>query len=83
MSSPLLLVEVSLREFSRVVIGAAIEVRRLLGSGTLESIYETCLVHELEVRGIAYLKQQAMTVRDQGISFNEELRCDLFVAGVS
>lgn len=37
----------------------------MLGSGALESIYEKCLVHELGLWGIACLKQQAVTVRDQ------------------
>jgi GxxExxY protein len=37
---------------SSKVIGAAIEVHRVLGPGLLESIYEKCLLRELELRGI-------------------------------
>ena len=39
-------------ELSNVVIGAAIAVHKTLGPGLLESAYETCLCHELGLRGI-------------------------------
>ncbi len=35
------------------VIGAAIEVHRLLGPGLLESVYEVRLCHELGLLGIS------------------------------
>ena len=36
------------------VIGAAIEVHRHLGPGLLESAYEECLCHELQLRGLKF-----------------------------
>lgn len=42
---------------SREVIGAAIEVHRIMGPGLLESIYEKCLIRELELRSIASISQ--------------------------
>jgi GxxExxY protein len=39
------------------IIGAAIEVHRVLGPGLLESIYDTALCIELETRGIKYMRQ--------------------------
>jgi GxxExxY protein len=39
------------------VIGAAIEVHRVLGPGLLEGIYETALCIELDERGIKYARQ--------------------------
>jgi len=38
---------------SREVIGAAIEVHRHKGPGLMESIYERCLLRELELRSIS------------------------------
>ena len=37
---------------TREVIGAAIEEYRELGPGLLESVYQRCLEHELQLRGI-------------------------------
>jgi GxxExxY protein len=37
-------------EITREIIGAAIEVHRLLGPGLLESAYEECLSKELTIR---------------------------------
>ena len=44
-------------EWSNKVIGAAIEVHRDKGPGLLESIYEKCLLHELELQNIPAEKQ--------------------------
>lgn len=64
---------------SREVIGAAIEVHRILGPGLLESIYERCLLHELELRGIPAIRQQQVQIDYKGFIFEEELRFDLLV----
>ena len=39
------------------IIGAAIEVHKVLGPGLLESIYESAMCIELEDRGITYAQQ--------------------------
>lgn len=44
-------------ELTEAIIGAAIEVHRILGPGLLESIYEEALCHELELRGIVAQRQ--------------------------
>ena len=36
---------------SRDIVDAGLKVHRALGPGLLESAYEHCLVHELELRG--------------------------------
>ncbi len=64
------------------VIGAAIEVHRELGPGLLERIYERCLLHELNLRGIAAIRQQQVQIDYKGFIFEEELRFDLLVEGV-
>jgi GxxExxY protein len=62
------------------VIGAAIEVHRLKGSGLLESIYERCLLRELELRSIPALTQKIVRIEYKGFVFDEPLRFDLLVA---
>jgi GxxExxY protein len=68
-------------KLSREVIGAAIEVHRMLGPGLLESIYEKCLVRELELRGIPVTTQQFVDIEYKGVVFQEELKYDVLVDG--
>jgi GxxExxY protein len=44
-------------DLTEAIIGAAIEVHRVLGPGLLESIYEEALSHELTLRGIPHERQ--------------------------
>ena len=44
------------------IIGAAIEVHRVLGPGLLESVYEEAFAHELGLRGIPFKRQIAVDV---------------------
>ena len=63
------------------VIGAAVEVHRLLGPGLLESIYERCLCYELETKGFTVTRQQKINVAYKNLIFEELLRLDLLVEG--
>ena len=49
-------------ELTERVIGAAIEVHRVLGSGLLESIYEEALCHEFSLQNISFQRQLAVDV---------------------
>jgi len=53
---------VDINELSSKIIGAAIEVHKALGPGLLESSYEECLCHELELRGLAFESQKPLPV---------------------
>ena len=66
-------------ELSRVAIGAAIEVHRLKGPGLIESIYERCLMRELELRHVAAVNQRLVRIEYKGLVFEEPLRFDVFV----
>ncbi len=63
------------------VIGAAIEVHRIMGPGLLESIYERCMIRELELRGIAAANQEEVVIDYKGEVFKERLKFDLLVDG--
>ena len=64
---------------SREVIGAAIEVHRLKGSGLIESIYEKCLIRELSLRHMSAVNQKVVTIDYKGFVFEESLRFDVLV----
>jgi GxxExxY protein len=63
------------------IIGAAIEVHRVLGPGLLESAYEECLCHELRLGGIAFTRQQPLPVVYKGITLDCGYRLDVVVEG--
>ena len=64
---------------TEIVIGAAIEVHRNKGPGLIESIYEWCLLKELELRGLLSTNQKQVTVDYKGFKREEPLRFDLLV----
>jgi GxxExxY protein len=61
------------------IIGAAIEVHKILGPGLLESIYEECLCHELNLRGIVHDRQVAIPVTYKEAKLNCGYRLDVLV----
>jgi GxxExxY protein len=63
------------------VIGAAIEVHRDKGAGLIESIYEWCLMRELELRHLTATNQKVVRISYKGFSKDESLRFDLLVEG--
>ena len=66
---------------SAEVIGAAIEVHRIMGPGLLESIYERCLGCERELRGIPARNQQEVVIEYKSAVFKEKLKFDLLAEG--
>lgn len=63
------------------VIGACIEVHRILGLGLLEAAYEECLAYELEQQGLAFTRQQTLPIVYKGVRLDAAFRLDLVVAG--
>jgi len=61
------------------VIGAAIEVHRNKGPGLVESIYERCLMHELNLIGIPASNQRIVRIEYKGLVFEGPLRLDVLV----
>jgi len=64
---------------SREVIGAAIAVHRQKGPGLIESIYERCILRELELRSIPSVTQRLIRIEYKGLVFDEPLRFDILV----
>ena len=68
-------------KFSAEVIGAAIEVHRDKGPGLIESIYEWCLLKELELRRMRCVSQKSVLIEYKGFTREEPLRFDVLVEG--
>jgi GxxExxY protein len=62
-----------------IIIAGAIEVHRDKGPGLLESIYEWCLLKELELRGLKCVNQRSVLIQYKGFTRDEPLRFDLLV----
>lgn len=65
--------------FSNRIIGEAIEVHKALGPGLLESTYEACLCHELNLQGIQFQRQVPLPVKYKGLELEVGYRLDLIV----
>jgi GxxExxY protein len=72
--------DAALDQLAHEVIGAAIEVHRVLGPGFLESVYEEALAIELGLRGVPYVRQAAAAVQYKGHLVGEG-KLDLLVNG--
>jgi GxxExxY protein len=61
------------------VVDAAYKVHRELGPGLLESVYLTCLEHELKKRGFAVEREFEVPVIYDGVTIDVGFRVDLLV----
>jgi GxxExxY protein len=66
-------------EITHEIIGAAIEVHRLLGPGLLESAYEECLAKELALRKLTVERQKPVPVVYKDVKLECGYRIDLLV----
>jgi GxxExxY protein len=63
-------------EITQSIIGAAIDVHRELGPGLLESAYEECLCHELDLRKITFDRQKPVPIIYKGRMLDYVYRLD-------
>ena len=66
-------------DLTETIIAAAIEVHRDKGPGLIESIYEWCLLKELELRGLEFIGQKCVPLEYKGFRREEPLRFDVLV----
>jgi GxxExxY protein len=64
---------------SKQIIGAAIEVHKVLGPGLLESAYEECLCRELSLRNLKFKRQVPVNVTYKGLALECGYRLDMIV----
>ncbi len=65
--------------FTERIVAAAIEVHRALGPGLLESAYEECLCHELNLTGLRFERQVALPVTYKNVRLDCGYRMDIVV----
>jgi GxxExxY protein len=68
-----------LNEISGRIIAAALKVHTAIGPGVLESVYQTCLLHELKKAGLAVQAQVALPVVYDVLHMDSGYRMDLLV----
>jgi len=66
-------------ESATKVIGLGIKVHRVLGPGLFESVYQTCVAHELRKAGMVFEQQRAIPIEYDGIVLDHAFRADLIV----
>jgi GxxExxY protein len=71
--------EMKADEITGAIIDAAMKIHSVLGPGLLESVYETCLRHELTKRGLNVQSQVWLPVIYDGIEIEGGYKIDLLV----
>lgn len=61
------------------ILEAAAEVHRLLGPGLIESVYETCLCKELEIRKINFQRQVLLPIQYKKFQLDTDYKIDIMV----
>jgi GxxExxY protein len=66
---------------TETVIGAAIEVHRLMGPGLLESVYQRCMDEELRLRGCPREPLARVPLKYNGVPLGDDLVMDFYFPG--
>ena len=66
---------------TKSIIGAGVEVHRVLGPGLLEAAYVQCLCQEFRLRGLEFVREQSVPVTYKGLKLDCGYRVDFVVAG--
>jgi len=65
------MVELIYKELTFAVIGAAMEVHRILGPGFLEAVYQVALERELTLHGVPFERQVKLPVTYKDVLVGE------------
>jgi GxxExxY protein len=66
-------------ELTEKIIGAAIEVHKVLGPGLLESAYEECLAHEFSSANVLFQRQVPLPVTYKALQLDCGYRLDFLI----
>ncbi|TDO69854.1 GxxExxY protein [Flavobacterium chryseum] len=68
-----------LDELTYEVLGASIEVHKIIGKGLLENVYHQCLKEELSQRKLNFFTEMKVPILYKEKELIADFRCDLFV----
>ena len=71
--------QISENDFSREIIGAAVEVQRVLGVGLLESAYASAMQIELAERHLTFAREVPIAASYKGQLLGQAFRADFIV----
>jgi GxxExxY protein len=70
---------VELNAHSHQIIAAAIEIHSTIGPGLLESVYRTCMLHELRTAGMKVVAEALVPIHYKALVLEGSYRIDLLV----
>ena len=68
-----------LNVISKKILDASIQVHKEMGPGLLESVYELCLIKELELYGLKIESQVSIPLMYKGYELSKDFRIDILV----
>ncbi|MDI6767305.1 MAG: GxxExxY protein [Bacteroidota bacterium] len=74
-----MLTQKHINDIAYKIVGCAIEVHKHLGPGLLESVYETCLIDELNAYNLKVESQIYVPLNYKGKELGNNLKLDLLV----
>lgn len=66
-------------ELAKQIFLASLEVHKIMGPGLLESVYEMCLLKELQLRNISAESQVGIPLQFKGFDLLKEYKIDILV----
>jgi GxxExxY protein len=66
-------------KMATLAVDAAFSVHKELGPGLLESAYEACFAHELDLRGLKYQRQLPVPLNYKGKLIEVGFRADILI----
>ena len=66
-------------ELAKQIFLASLEVHKIMGPGLLESVYEMCLLRELQLRNISAESQVSIPLQFKGFDLSKEYKIDILV----
>lgn len=68
-----------MKKLSEEILDSALKIHKKLGPGLLESVYQNCLIYELNKKEIPYKKEVILPIQYEDLTFENGFRADIIV----